>query len=81
MPFKRFLKRPLTCEKTIQKTENGLTDGVQNCFYLHSLSSWLDLADKGCMKCISNQSLQPSPFWVRVGGLSQGKLLKCHSHG
>lgn len=43
--------------KTIQKTSELPDRWIQNWFYLHLLSSWLDLANGGCMRWISNWSL------------------------
>lgn len=43
--------------KPYRRQVNCLTDGIQNWFYLHLLSSWLDLANGGCMRWISNWSL------------------------
>lgn len=43
--------------KTYRRQVNGLTDGIQNWFYLQLFTSWLDLANGGCMRWMSNWSL------------------------
>lgn len=43
--------------KPYTRQVNCLTDGIQNWFYLHLLSSWLDLANGDCMRWMSNWSL------------------------
>lgn len=43
--------------KPYRRQVNCPTDGIQNWFYLHLLSSWLDLANGGCMRWMSNWSL------------------------
>lgn len=36
---------------------HALRDGVQNWVCLHVLSSWLDLANEDCMRCMNKLSL------------------------
>lgn len=58
--------------KPYRKQVLGLTDGIQNWFYLHLLSSWLDLANGGCMRWMNNWSLTAKFALGESGGLSQG---------
>lgn len=71
MPFKciLFWNVHWHVAKPYRRQMNSLTDRVQNWFYLHLLSSWLDLANEGCVTCMSNRSLYSQVHfgWEWVG--------------